>query len=33
MTNCHEVTLEEVRAWSRGTRTKHSAARLLSNLL
>jgi cardiolipin synthase A/B len=33
MTNSHEVTLDEVRAWSRGTRTKHSAARLLSNLL
>jgi cardiolipin synthase A/B len=33
MTNSHEVTLDEVRAWSRGTRIKHSAARLLSNLL
>ncbi len=30
---CRELTLEEVRGWSRGRRFRNSAARLLSNLL
>ena len=31
--DCSEVTLAEVRSWSRGRRFRNSAARLLSNLL
>ncbi len=31
--HCSELTLEEVRAWTRGRRFRNSAARLLSNLL
>jgi cardiolipin synthase len=31
--HCSELTLDEVRAWSRGRRFRNSAARLLSNLL
>jgi cardiolipin synthase len=30
---CRELTLEEVRAWSRLRRFRNSGARLLSNLL
>jgi cardiolipin synthase len=31
--DCRELTLEEVRAWSRSRRFRNSSARLLSNLL
>jgi hypothetical protein len=31
--DCRELTLEEVRAWSRPRRFRNSSARLLSNLL
>jgi cardiolipin synthase A/B len=33
MDDCLEVTLDTVRSWGRWSRTSHSAARLLSNLL